>query len=305
MNSNFELTTFLESGFWRIARVAQVHQYPWFVLSALCMIKLTVVPYLVQWRGRSSLVRVWISLSIPLHVLLERIDCLKSQVHLKVVMHGLDLVVPFRGLGVWYGLAYTVYIHPKTPTRFFTWWFEKSAEGCTSTCHSICSCGQSQFNNCRGRNEEGCTSCDERPSDISRRLRIHNHGNDYMKYVQGCTLCSHGRRRHYFPNADQLFNAFQWLWMIQWIGKGYLVWLQLLIYFGCRLCLLHFKRGSQFAGEEFCWHILRGVCWSFITFLGLWFYSRTPPRQTCQGSTTTLFYSSSTLSSYQSFGMDF
>eukprot|EP00434_Breviolum_minutum_P045401 symbB.v1.2.040693.t1/scaffold7446.1/size11214/1 len=186
---------------------------------------------------------------------------------------------PFSGLGVWYGLAYTVYIHPKTPTRFFTWWFEKSAEGCTSTCHSICSCGQSQFNNCRGRNEEGCTSCDERPSDISRRLRIRNHGNDYMKYVQGCTLCSHGRRRHYFPNADQLFNAFQWLWMIQWIGKGYLVWLQLLIYFGCRLCLLHFKRGSQFAGEEFCWHILRGVCWSFITFLGLWFYSRTPPRR--------------------------
>ena len=186
---------------------------------------------------------------------------------------------PFSGLGVWYGLAYTVYIHPNTPTRFFTWWFEKSAEGCTSTYHSICSCGQSQFNNCRGRNEEGCASCDERPSDISRRLRIRNHGNDYVKYVQGCTLCSHGRRRHYSPNADQLFNAFQWLWMIQWIGKGYLVWLQLLIYFGCRLCLLHFKRGSQFAGEEFCWHILRGVCWSFITFLGLWFYSRTPPRR--------------------------
>ena len=186
---------------------------------------------------------------------------------------------PFPALGVWYGLACTDYIHPKTPTGFLTWWFEKSVEGCTSTHHLLCLCGQSQSNDCRGRNEEGCTSCDERPFDPSRRLRIRNHGSDYVKNVQGCTLCSHGRRCHYSPNADRLFNAFQWLWMLQWIGKGYLVWLQLVIYFGCRLCLLQFKRGSQFAGEEFCWHILRGVCWSMITFLGLWYYSRTPSKR--------------------------
>lgn len=98
MNSKFELTMFLESGCWRIALVAQVHQRSRFVLSALCMIKLTVVPYLVQWRGRSSLVLFWTFLLILLHVLLRRIDCLKSQVHLKVVMYGLNLVVPFLPL---------------------------------------------------------------------------------------------------------------------------------------------------------------------------------------------------------------
>jgi len=39
--------------------------------------------------------------------------------------------------------------------------------------------------------------------------------------------------------------------MVQWLGNGYMVWMQLVFYLGCRLCLLHFKRGAQYAGEEF------------------------------------------------------
>lgn len=168
---------------------------------------------------------------------------------------GLDGTFYFDGRR--YGLVYLDYAYSGPAGIDISWRFGSRMDGFHPNYH------------CRVKNEEGCTLWDDqtfieicvsRESCVRRRHETN---------ARGCTqVC--GWDHELCPHVvDHLLRVFRWLWMIQWLGNGYMVWMQLVFYLGCRLCLLHFKRGAQYAGEEFCWHIFRGIFWSLMTFSGL------------------------------------